>query len=80
VVDPFWGGEKDELTRRTSSMARCGRPEGNSGGAASGGGGRRLRVQGGCTRRRGAQGLVKMVRERPEQAVRSGSAVAGMAT
>jgi hypothetical protein len=32
VVDPFWGGGMDELTGRTSSTVRCGRPEGNSGG------------------------------------------------
>jgi hypothetical protein len=32
VVVPFWGGRKEELTRRTSSMARCGQPEGNGGG------------------------------------------------
>jgi hypothetical protein len=32
VVDLFWGGGKEELIGRTSSMARCGRPEGNGGG------------------------------------------------
>jgi hypothetical protein len=32
VVDPFWGGGKEELTERTSSTARCGRPERNGGG------------------------------------------------
>jgi hypothetical protein len=47
-------------------------------GTASGDGGRRLGVRGGCTWRRGAQGVVKMVRERPERAVRGGSTVAGM--
>jgi hypothetical protein len=49
-------------------------------GAVSGAGGRRLGVRGGCTRRRGAQGVVKTVRERPERAVRGGSAVVGMTT
>jgi hypothetical protein len=46
-------------------------------GAASGGGGRRLVVRGGCTRWRGARGVVKMVGERPERAIRGGSAAAG---
>jgi hypothetical protein len=34
-------------------------------------------VRGGCTRRRGAQGVVESVRERPERAVRGSSAAAG---
>jgi hypothetical protein len=76
VVDPFWGGGKEELTERMSSTARCRQPEGNGGGAASGGGGRRLGVQGGCTRWRGAQGVVETVGERLERAVRGGSAAA----
>jgi hypothetical protein len=79
VVDPFWGGGKEELTGRTSSTARCGRPEGNNGGGGVRGGGRRLRVRGGCTWRRGARGVVETVGERPKQAVHGGSAVAGMA-
>jgi hypothetical protein len=32
VVDPFWGGGKEELTGRMRSTARCGRSEGNGGG------------------------------------------------
>jgi hypothetical protein len=76
VVDPFWGGGKEELTERMSSTARCRQPEGNGGGAASGGGGRWLGVQGGCTRWRGAQGVVETVGERLERAVRGGSAAA----
>jgi hypothetical protein len=32
VVDPFWGGGKEDLTGRMSSMGRCGRPEGNGNG------------------------------------------------
>jgi hypothetical protein len=32
VVDLFWGGGKEELTGRTCSTVRCGRPEGNGGG------------------------------------------------
>jgi hypothetical protein len=31
VVDPFWGGGKEELTGRMRSTSRCGQPEGNSG-------------------------------------------------
>jgi hypothetical protein len=32
VVDPFWGGGKEELTGRMRCTVRCGRPEGNGGG------------------------------------------------
>jgi hypothetical protein len=32
VVNPFWGGEREELTGRMHSMVRCGRPKGNGGG------------------------------------------------
>jgi hypothetical protein len=48
-------------------------------GVASGGGGQQLAVREGCTRRRGARGVVESVGERTEQAVYGGSAVAGMA-
>jgi hypothetical protein len=79
VVDPFWGGGKEEFTGRMSSTVRCGWPERNGSGVASRGGGRRLGVRGGCTQWRGARGVVETFRERPEWAVRGGSAVAGMA-
>jgi hypothetical protein len=52
---------RKKLTKRTSSMARCGRPEGNGGGGGIWGGGRQLAVRGGCTRRRGAWGVVESV-------------------
>jgi hypothetical protein len=42
-------------------------------GAASGGGGRQLRVWGGCTRRRGARGVVESVGEMLERAVDGGT-------
>jgi hypothetical protein len=48
-------------------------------GVVSGGGGQQLAVREGCTRRRGARGVVESVGERTEQAVYGGSAVAGMA-
>jgi hypothetical protein len=69
---------RKKLTGRMSSTVRCGRLEGTAVGAASGGGGRQLAVRGGCTRWRGAQGVVESVGERPEWAVCGGSAVAGM--
>jgi hypothetical protein len=42
-------------------------------GAASGGGGRQLRVWGGCSRRRGARGVVESVGEMLERAVDGGT-------
>jgi hypothetical protein len=48
-------------------------------GAASRGGGRQLTVWEGRTRRRGARGVVKAVREGLERAVRSGLAMASKA-
>jgi hypothetical protein len=35
-------------------------------------------VRGGCTQRRGAEGMVKLIGERPERDVHGGSATAGM--
>jgi hypothetical protein len=50
------GQDREVLTKRTSSMAMCGRQKGTAVGAVSGGGGRKLSVREGCTRRRGARG------------------------
>jgi hypothetical protein len=47
-------------------------------GVASRGGGRQLTVRGGCTRRRGARGVVESIGERLERAVRGGSIAVGM--
>jgi hypothetical protein len=80
VVDPFWGGGKEDLTGRMSSTGRCGRPEGNGNGGGVRGWWLTARVRGGCTQRRGARGMVKMVGERLEWAVHGGgnnSAVGG---
>jgi hypothetical protein len=53
VVDPFWGGGKEELTGRMSSTVRCGRPEGNDGGGG---------VRGWWSTARGADRLYMAVR------------------
>jgi hypothetical protein len=51
VVDPFWGTGKEELTRRTCSTARCGRPDGKGSGGDIRGGGRQLAVLGAWSNR-----------------------------
>jgi hypothetical protein len=78
-VDPFWDGGKSEAHRRTSSMARCGRPEGTAVGGGVRGGGRQLAVHGGRTRQRGARGVVEAVREGPKPAVHGGLVMASKA-
>jgi hypothetical protein len=75
VVDPFWGGGKEEAQQKNELYGE----EWSVGGNGGGGGDRQLAVRGGCTRWRGARGVVESVVERLEWAVHGGSVAAGMA-
>jgi hypothetical protein len=63
---------RKKLTRRTSSLMRCGRPEGNSGGGGVRGWWSIAHGAGRLYTARGSRGMVKSVGERPEQAIRGG--------
>jgi hypothetical protein len=72
------GGGKEELTGRMSSTARCGRPEGNGGEGGVQGWWSTALGAGGCTRRRGARGMVETVEERAERRRKKGCSMVGV--